>query len=56
MSIFRKPSVSQDDIDSAKREGGRLLNEVTDRVNNGTASDKDKRVFNATRTRAGRIK
>ncbi|MFF4405870.1 hypothetical protein [Streptomyces sp. NPDC001404] len=61
MGIFSKrpakdPDQQDREIQQAKYEGSRLLEEVIERINNGTATRKDKRVFNAGRTRAGRIK
>ncbi|MFF2567840.1 hypothetical protein [Streptomyces sp. NPDC058084] len=38
------------------REAGLRFREIRDRISNGTATREDKRIFNATRTRAGRIK
>ncbi len=43
-------------IQQAKSEGAKRLNEIADRINNGTATRQDKRIFNATRTRSGRVK
>lgn len=56
MGIFSKRSVSQDEIDSAKREARKRHDAIVDRINSGTASREDKRVYNAGRTRSGRIK
>ncbi|KNB49220.1 hypothetical protein [Streptomyces caatingaensis] len=61
MGIFSKRSEIDHDerdrqIQEAKREGVRRLNEIADRIDNGTATREDKRVFNASRTRSGRVK
>ncbi|KOU30886.1 hypothetical protein ADK52_03820 [Streptomyces sp. WM6372] len=61
MGIFSKrPETNHDEqdrqIQDAKREGGRLLNEIRDRIGDGTATREDKRIFNATQKRGGRIK
>ncbi|GAA2780487.1 hypothetical protein [Streptomyces showdoensis] len=39
-----------------KRDAGRRLNEIRDRIDTGSATREDKRIFNATRKRGGRIK
>jgi hypothetical protein len=59
MGLFSKrPASSNTDqqIENAKLEGGRRLNEIRDRIGNGTATREDKRVFNATQQRGGRRK
>lgn len=61
MAIFSRRSGTDSnqqerEIQSAKREGARLQTSTADRISNGTASREDKRVFNAGRTRSGRIK
>lgn len=60
MGIFSKHSGTANqqerEIQSAKREGARLQATTADRISKGTASREDKRIFNAGRTRSGRIK
>ncbi|MEU8529220.1 hypothetical protein AB0C77_27075 [Streptomyces sp. NPDC048629] len=61
MGFFSKRSAIDPDeqdrqIQKAKREGGRRLNEIRDRIGNGTATREEKRIFNATQKRGGRIK
>ncbi|MFE6713306.1 hypothetical protein [Streptomyces sp. NPDC057695] len=43
-------------IERAKREFAPRLREIHDRIDNGTATREDKRIFNAGRKRGGRIK
>ncbi|GHI88771.1 hypothetical protein [Streptomyces xanthophaeus] len=61
MRFFSKrPEIDHDEQDrrfeQAKRESGRRLNEIRDRIGNGTATREDKRIFNATQKRGHRIK
>lgn len=61
MGLFSKrPStdpVTQDrTVQQAKREANQRRTEILKRVENGTATREDKRIFNAGRTRSGRIK
>ncbi|WP_367324033.1 hypothetical protein [Streptomyces sp. HUAS ZL42] len=40
---------------AVKREAVKRHNEIADRIQNGTATPEDKRIFNAGRKRSGRI-
>ncbi|MGW8993429.1 hypothetical protein ACWGRF_26395 [Streptomyces zhihengii] len=42
-------------LEQAKREFAPRLREIHDRLENGSATSEDKRIFNAGRTRGGRI-
>ena len=43
-------------LERDKRDAGRRMSEIRDRIGNGTATREDKRVFNATQKRGKRIK
>ena len=49
--------VQQDrELQQVKREANQRRDQILQRIENGTATREDKRIFNAGRTRAGRIK
>ncbi|ARX83580.1 hypothetical protein SMD44_03002 [Streptomyces alboflavus] len=60
MGIFSKrpatnPAAQEHQIQQAKREAAQRHTEILQRLENGTATREDKRIFNAGRTRSGRI-
>ncbi|MFD9880101.1 hypothetical protein ACFWZT_01385 [Streptomyces alboflavus] len=60
MGIFSKrPATDHSEqdrtIEQAKREANQRRNTILNRVENGTATSEDKRIFNAGRKRSGRI-
>ncbi|EST26104.1 hypothetical protein [Streptomyces roseochromogenus] len=60
MGIFSKrPPIDYDkqerEYRQAKREANKLMAEIRERLENGTATREDKRIFNAGRTRDGQI-
>lgn len=60
MGIFSKrpaidPAVQEHQIQQAKREAAQRRTEILRRLEEGTATREDKRIFNAGRKRAGRI-
>jgi len=60
MGLFSKrpatdPNEQDRQIQQAKRESVTRHNEIVQRIDNGTATADDKRIFNAGRKRSGRI-
>ncbi|WEV26678.1 hypothetical protein OYE22_16830 [Streptomyces sp. 71268] len=61
MGLFSKrPHPDQDqhieEVEEVKRRGGQLRREIYARIEDGTATKDDKRIWNAGRKRSGRIK